>query len=210
MNFKDKLIKFEKDKKEFEEKLNNLKEEAKFFGYSYDEDTKTFKLNDNEIVHVLDIYANCKTLCENSGFYCAYASLILIPDMLFDKIKDLLSKKDKESWEEAIQIINDFDESLLSDFYRCLDYSGVYDLLESMDVIFNKDDLGDSYIEREGVLKFYEECFFEEDDFEGYMSFFDLNKEAYIKNKHTEKFFNEKYLRDNSPLEYHKKDFYIN
>ena len=208
MDFYDKIIEFEKDKKEFERKFEKLKEEANLFGYTYDESTKSFKIKDNEIVHVLDIYANTKTMYESAGFYCAYASLILIPDILFEEIKDLLSKKSKDSWEEIIEKINDFDESILDEFYKCLDYSGVYDLSKPINVIFNENDLGEGYIEREGVLNFYEECFFEEDDFEGYMSFFDLNKETFLKNQHTEKFFNEKYLRDNSPLKYDKETIF--
>lgn len=205
MNFEDKLIQFEKDKKEFEIKLERLKQEGKLFGYLYDEDSKTFKLKENQIVHVLDIFAYSKS----TGFYCGYASLILIPDILFEKIKHLMNEKSMENWMNIIKIINDFDNFLLKDFYKCLDFSSVYDLVDSIELIINKDDVDKDYLKREGIFQFYEECFFKEESFEGYMSFFDLSKEIFIKNKHTEKFFNQKYLRENAPLEYYKKDFYI-
>ena len=72
-------------------------------------------LKESEIVHILDIFVRAETLYESSGYFIAYSNMILIPNELFEKIKNYLLNGSVDDFQNIFEEIMDYDSNILKD-----------------------------------------------------------------------------------------------
>lgn len=194
-------------KKEHNELLEKIKNESKNLGYIYDEEKNCF-LKESEIVHILDIFVRAETLYESSGYFIAYSNMILIPNELFEKIKNYLLDGSVDDFQNIFEEIMDYDSNILKDFNKCLDYSSLYEFNED-NISFCKTSKYYKRDYREGLEECFGDFYIKEDGLYSYLSFFDMKKDIFDKCKHSEMFWNEKFIRDNACYKFNNKEFYV-
>lgn len=199
--FEDKLRDFNRLKEKYKYELEGLKEICKSYGYVYDEDSDEFiKVGDR--VHVVEIYASGESSDTDFGRGNVYSELVLIEDYIYDKIKSSFKDFSVDNAEEVLDTLDYNDENILKKLYEISEISGdgayAYIDKEDMRVIDSKS----INVLREGVITFHGEIRFEREHFRGYLSFFDLDRETFEKNKFKKELSHEKYIKDNSSFKY--------